>query len=404
MSLQAILEQLALQKSLIEGKFNPVESAIKELTTSTLGMDARIKMMEDLFRTRKSSGVSLPGVNEGKQQFSFLKAIRAIRWSDWKDAGFEKEVFDETRKRAMSQTTDSAGGYLVPTQHIAELIEMLYDRAVCIALGATVLDNLTGSPVEIPKQTGGSTAYWPGENAAITDSNLTLDQLSLSPKAVGCLVKLSNRLIQLSNPSAEVMVRRDIATALALAIDLKALRGDGTSNTPTGIANTSGINTVAIGTSGGVFDFDIAMQMIDELDVDNALKGKLGFAFHSKVKGKMKRERVPQFSGDGKGAYVMMPMTDAVLKEKLGYAFETSNQIPTNLSKGSGTSLSEVYFGNWEELLIGSWGAMQIMASQETSDAFEKNQTWVRILQDVDIGVRHAQSFCLCSDANSVFT
>ena len=404
MSLQAILEQLALQKSLIEGKFNPVESAIKELTTSTLGMDARIKMMEDLFRTRKSSGVSLPGVNEGKQQFSFLKAIRAIRWSDWKDAGFEKEVFDETRKRAMSQTTDSAGGYLVPTQHIAELIEMLYDRAVCIALGATVLDNLTGSPVEIPKQTGGATAYWPGENAAITDSNLTLDQLSLSPKAVGCLVKLSNRLIQLSNPSAEVMVRRDIATALALAIDLKALRGDGTSNTQTGIANTSGINTVAIGTSGGVFDFDIAMQMIDELDVDNALKGKLGFAFHSKVKGKMKRERVPQFSGDGKGAYVMMPMTDAVLKEKLGYAFETSNQIPTNLSKGSGTSLSEVYFGNWEELLIGSWGAMQIMASQETSDAFEKNQTWVRILQDVDIGVRHAQSFCLCNDANSVFT
>ena len=127
------------------------------------------------------------------------------------------------RERGNVPGTDSAGGYLVPTQHVAELIEMLYDRAVCIALGATVLDNLTGSPVEIPKQTGGATAYWPGENAAITGSDLTLDQLSLSPKAVGCLVKLSNRLIQLSNPS-EVMVRRDIATALALAIDLKALR------------------------------------------------------------------------------------------------------------------------------------------------------------------------------------
>ena len=97
--------------------------------------------------------------------------------------------------------------------------------------------------------------------------------------------------------------------------------------------------------------------MIDELDVDNALKGKLGFAMHSKVKGKMKRERIPQFSGDGKGAYVMMPMTDAVLKERLGYDFQTSNQIPTSLTKGSGTSLSEVYFGNWEELLIGSWGS-----------------------------------------------
>ena len=404
MDIQAILDAIVAQKELINSKFNPVESAIKEMRESMGGINTRMTTMEDVFRQRKSSGVSLPGVNDGKQQFSFLKAIRAIRWNDWNDAGFEKEVFDQTRKRAMSQGTDSAGGYLVPTQHIAELVEMLYDRAVVIALGATVLDNLTGSPVEIPKQTGGATAYWPGENAAITGSDLTLDQLSLTPKVVGCLVKLSNRLIQLSNPSAEGMVRRDIAKALALAIDLKALRGDGTSNTPTGIANTSGINTVAIGTSGGVFDFDIASQMIDELDVDNALSGKLGFAFHSKVKGKMKRERIPQFSGDGKGAYVMMPMTDAVLKERLGFAFETTNQIPTNLTKGSGTSLSEVYFGNWEELLIANWGAMQIMASQETSDAFEKNQTWVRILQDVDIGVRHAQSFCLVSDANTIFT
>ena len=155
----------------------------------------------------------------------------------------------------MSQGTNSAGD-LVATQHIVSLLRC-FDRAVCIAPRRQCLAILQGL-VEIPKQTGGATAYWPGENAAITGSDLTLDQLSLSPKAVGCLVKLSNRLIQLSNPSAEVMVRRDIATALALAIDLKALRGDGTSNTPTGIANTSGINTVAIGTSAEVFDFDIA--------------------------------------------------------------------------------------------------------------------------------------------------
>ena len=224
MDIQAILDAIVAQKELINSKFNPVESAIKEMRESMGGINTRMTTMEDVFRQRKSSGVSLPGVNDGKQQFSFLKAIRAIRWNDWNDAGFEKEVFDQTRKRAMSQGTDSAGGYLVPTQHIAELVEMLYDRAVVIALGATVLDNLTGSPVEIPKQTGGATAYWPGENAAITGSDLTLDQLSLTPKVVGCLVKLSNRLIQLSNPSAEGMVRRDIAKALALAIDLKALR------------------------------------------------------------------------------------------------------------------------------------------------------------------------------------
>jgi len=42
---------------------------------------------------------------------------------------------------------------------------------------------------------------------------------------------------------------------------------------------------------------------------------------------------------------------------------------------------------------------LEIMASRETSDAFAKNQTWVRIIQDVDVAVRHPESFCLINDA-----
>ena len=59
-------------------------------------------------------------------------------------------------------------------------------------MGATLLDNLVGSPVEIPKQTGGATAYWVGENEPLTGSDQTLGQLQLTPKLVGALVELSN--------------------------------------------------------------------------------------------------------------------------------------------------------------------------------------------------------------------
>jgi len=41
------------------------------------------------------------------------------------------------------------------------------------------------------------------------------------------------------------------------------------------------------------------------------------------------------------------------------------------------------------------------MASQETSDAFEKVQTWIRKIQEMDIAVRHVESFCLINDAKS---
>ena len=80
--------------------------------------------------------------------------------------------------------------------------------------------------------------------------------------------------------------------------------------------------------------------------------------------------------------------------------FTSTTQIPTNLSKGGGgATLSEAYFGNWQELLIGQWGGLEFMASGETSDAFAKNQTWIRVIQEVDVAMRHAESFVLCNDA-----
>lgn len=360
-------------------------------------MDARVKQIESLVTPRK---VSLPGVDEEKTKFSFFKAALAIRFNDWSDAGFEKEVFEQTRKRTMGALgTGSAGAYIVPNEYIAQIIELLMAEAVVIASGATVLSGLTGSPVQFPKQTGGATGYWVGENVAITPSDLTLGQISLTPKKVGALVKLSNTLLKLSNPSAEALVRSDIAKAIALQIDIKALRGTGSSSQPAGINIATGLGSVAIGAAGGNCTFDHLIDMEYELAVDNALRGKLGYIFHPAFRRKLLKLKVAQYSGDTAGQYIIAPITEAVLQSWLGYSYKMTTQIPINLTKTSGTDLTEVYFGNWAELLIGQWGGMEIMASMETSDAFEKDQTWIRVLQELDIAVRHGESFCLINDA-----
>jgi HK97 family phage major capsid protein len=392
MELNSVMEALKNQKGLIEDRFNGLSGRMSDLEKRTYSVEDRLKPRR----------VSLPGVNEEKDSFSFLRAINAIRSGDWSNAGFEHEVFNETAKRAGSVGTDSAGGYIVPSQFVFELIEMLRARAVVISMGATVLNDLYGSPLEIPKQTGGATAYWVSENSDITASDMAFGQLSMSPKSVAAMVKLSNRLLKLSNPSAEDMIRRDIVQSLALEIDRAALRGSGQGAEPKGIKNTVGINTVAIGTDGGPFTLDVAADMEGTVEDDNALLGSLGFVWHSKVKRQLKKQKIAQFSGDTAGEPVILPMSDRNLKDLIGYDFSTSNQIPINLTKGNGTDLSEVYFGNWQELIIAQWGGIEIMASSETSDAFQKNQTWVRVIQEVDIGLRHPESFCLCSDAETV--
>ena len=68
--------------------------------------------------------------------------------------------------------------------------------------------------------------------------------ITAQPKQVAALVKTSDRLLRMSNPSVEAVIKRDIALRLALKLDLAGLRGSGTSTQPRGVANTAGINTV----------------------------------------------------------------------------------------------------------------------------------------------------------------
>jgi len=396
-----------LKKMLEEHKKSLLETWTadkQEEMNKIAGVEARIALIEEQIRLRM---FPLPGLEDEKQKFSLFKSILAIKANDFTEAGFEKEVFDNMRKQRALAGTSGVGGYIVPFLYIPELIELLTAESVVMSMGATQMTGLPGSPVYIPRQSAGSTAYWVAENTAITASDPAFEQITLTPKKVAALVKLSNTLLRLSNPSAEAIVNMDIARSLALAIDYAALRGTGLLGSPTGIASTSNINTVAIGGSGGAITFDLLMDMEYELAVDNALRGKLGFVFHPAIKRSLLKKKVAQYSGQTDGSYVVQPTAllqgpgvEQVFQVWLNYPYKMSTQLPINLTKGgSGAVCTEVYFGNWQELLIGQWAGMEIMASQEASTAFESDQTWIRILQEVDIAVRHPASFCLINDA-----
>ena len=107
--IEEIKRLLEEQKSLLLMKFDEKSQAAIALVD---GLAARIAEMEKLQTPRK---VMLPGLEDEKQSFSFFKAIWAIKTQNWDDAGFEKEVFDNTRKRALGGLgTGAAGAYIVP--------------------------------------------------------------------------------------------------------------------------------------------------------------------------------------------------------------------------------------------------------------------------------------------------
>jgi HK97 family phage major capsid protein len=108
---------------------------------------------------------------------------------------------------------------------------------------------------------------------------------------------------------------------------------------------------------------------------------------------------------DGFGGFVAnpaSPLTPGQLQAMIGYPYQATTNIVIDTAPTPDSTYA--IFGNWSELLIGVWQGLTIMASQEASDAFAKNQTWVRIVQEVDVMVRHKESFCLGSNISAVLT
>ena len=267
------------------------------------------------------------------------------------------------------------------------------DRLAVAELGATFLGGLVGD-VSIPKRTGTTTAYWFGadDSDSVTESTGTIGTVTMMPKTVGALSKFSHLMNLQSTPDIEQLIRADFMALLADAIDTAAINGSGSGNQPTGILQTSGIGSVAGGTNGLAPTLDQLLDLKREVSVDNADVTSCGFLTNTKVEsvlGKLK---------DSQGQYLLSPYGAELGRSQIaGRRFEVSNNIPSNLTKGSGTDLSAVIYGNFADLLIGLYGTLEILVDPYTD--FAKATTGIRALQSIDIAVRHAELFAAMQDA-----
>jgi len=331
--------------------------------------------------------VEIPGLSDEAHKFSLARAVVAIASDDWRNAGFEREVMEEARERALSAGTDSAGGHIVPMQAIPEVIELLRAKSVARMMGVRVLPGLVGSPAPIPKVTGGATAYAVGENKDITASDQSFGEMNLYPHAIAAMTKLSRRLVRMSNPAAETIVRDDISRVLALFEDLMVFKGTGADGQPLGAANQTGVATSTLATIG-TNTYSKLVDFAGKLEAANVPLDNPGWVFHPTGKQLLQK----QVDSDGRPLFLnaLQPAGDGLRPENvlLGYPWGVSTQLAT----------TDAFFANWQDVVLGEWGAIEIMASMETSDAFSKNQLWVRIIKEIDVGVRHPESVVYVSD------
>lgn len=290
--------------------------------------------------------------------------------------------------KSMAASTPSDGGYLIPEQYASEVIPLLRDKAVVRKLGARSLP-LTNGNLNLPKLTGGATAYYLGELQDAKKSKPSFGNLRLSGKKLITLVPISNDLIRNNSYNADQMVRDDMLQTMALKEDYTAMYGAGTEYTPLGIKNVSGITTAAL---GALPTSDTLAQMVGVLMTKNLPWASVGWAINGALWSVLYNLK------DGTGNYIHR---DEMNQGKLmGLPFAISNQISYATTTNKPT---DVFLGDWSEFIIGEEMGLEIMASNEATyhdgtqlvSAFSTDQTVLKVTAKHDFGARHAEAFNL---------
>ena len=136
------------------------------------------------------------------------------------------------------------GAFIAPPDFRTSMWDRLAARSVGLRSGFTVIPT-TRDEVHVPKNTSDVTAAFVAEAGTINASDPGLDEEIVNPRKLASRTIVSNELVADSNPAVLRIVRENMARANGLALDLAFYEGDGTGAKLTGLANVSGIQTLA---------------------------------------------------------------------------------------------------------------------------------------------------------------
>jgi HK97 family phage major capsid protein len=384
-------------------RHNQADLARKAIADGKSIEEFRGELLETIGSTRALESQDVGMTEKEVKRFSIVRAIHALANPTDRRAQEAARFEFECSQAASKEYGRAAQGILLPAEVLrnwkrdlnsadeaalftddfrgGDFIDVLRNASSVMQAGARMLNGLSGD-VKIPKKTAAAAAAWIAtEGGNASESEMTVGSVSMTPKTIGAYTDVTRQLLIQSSLDVEALIRDDLAQALALAIDLGALAGSGSSGQPTGIKNTSGINTVDFGTAPDLVPtFAQVVEMETKVAEDNALMGNLayimGAAMYGALKTTEKATNTAQFVVEPGGTIN-------------GYRAVVSNQA----------SAGDAFFGNFSDLLVGFFGGLDLVV--DNSALLLSGGVRVVALQSCDVAVRNAVSFCLANDGGS---
>lgn len=293
-------------------------------------------------------------------------------------AGMAGKRLNSDIRAALSEGTDSAGGYTVPTYVASQFIDKMRAKQVCVQAGARSLQ-LDTLVTKIARLDTDPTSSWRAENGAFTATDPAFSAATFTARSLYAFVKLSYELLE-DSLNISTILENALAQSLATELDRVCLFGSGSAPEPLGIFGTVGIGSVSMGTNGlAPTAWTQVLSLLQTLEDAN----------------------VPQVS-----ALIAAPRT----KFKYAGLVDTTNQplqapavigavpwlttsaVPVAQTQGTSTDCSSIIAGDFSQLIIGMRQDVRLQVLNERFLA-DNGQIGFLASMRVDVQVEHPAAF-----------
>ena len=294
--------------------------------------------------------------------------------------------------RAQGSVAAGSGGELVSVTYAQDrLVDVLWAKS---ALSQLNVDSMLGvqNNMIIPVATTKATGTWGANDLAATPAaqGITTSSLNMFPKPLATHTAFSRLLNIQSYPGMEARTYDQLFKAIIQSLDDALFAAANVTNAPLSVLAAI-TQVVALGANGLAPTQAGIIKLIDTLEKLNLDPHSIAFVTNTSVKNTLCQTL--KDSTNSASNYIL-PSFEA--KDLYGKPLAISNNIPANLTKGTGTNLSALISGIWSDLAVAQWGAIEVI--RDDNDTYNDQLIHVKSFSYWDALIKRNASFAVIKD------
>lgn len=390
-----------------------LEEKLVKAVSEKMGDGLNKVVSEMLDAKMKELGITPEMAKKGQLPASFLgvdpdeadKMPKGEKAAKFVRAVFHKDMNALRAMKALSEGTDSAGGFLVPEEFRSEVYRIANDYGLARKLCTRI--PMKRDVLNMPTLTSSVSVYWPGEGAAGTVSDPAFGRVRLEAKTLVGLTVLSNELLEDADVDIINMLAELFAEAMAGEEDNQLFNGVG--NPFTGIFQNASVNVVTMATGQDTFAETTADDLRDVISQVKAvaLPGS-AFFMHRTTWGAMQKIKQNSSHVVSLQNPIITPASASSINPNLlpvgtiwGYPVYLSDQIVGTTA----VSTKFIAFGNLKYAWFGDRAQMTLKISDSATvggnNTFAENEAAVRFTERIALAIGLPTAFAVLKTAAS---